>query len=71
MTGAADPIGEPNALIGLRVVTPDGPGAIVGEHTSRTWVFHRLEVRAYLLVDLDAGGRRLYSPGKVAEEASS
>jgi hypothetical protein len=52
-----------------RVTTADGPGVVIGSHVSETWVFRRLERRAYLLVELDAGGRRLYPITALAPEA--
>jgi hypothetical protein len=61
-------VSDQGATIGQRVVTRDGPGRVIGSHVSETWVFRRLERRAYLLVDLDAGGRRLYPPTAVKPE---
>jgi hypothetical protein len=59
----------PRVEVGARVVTADGPGVVVGWHTSRTWIFQRLEVRAYVVVDLDGGGRRLYPNAALKVEA--
>lgn len=58
MTEQTRPLPE----VGDRVHTPDGPGDVVGWHTSQTWVFGRLERRSYAIVELDDTGRRLYRP---------
>ena len=50
---------------GARVLTPDGAGRVIGSHESRTQILERLEVRGYLVVDLDCGGRRLYKVATV------
>src|SRR5262249_62379190 len=67
VTAAGTAAQPPN--VGDRVTTPDGPGVVVGWHSSRTWAFGRLEQRAYLLVDLDAGSRRLYPTARLKLES--
>ncbi len=53
---------------GDRVVTPDGPGQVVGRHVAETYLYGRLERRNYVIVQLDREGRRFYSPVDVTVE---
>ena len=60
---------RPPLAIGKRVVVGDAAaGRVVGWHSSRTWILGRVEVRAYVIVDLDGGGRRLVRTADLAQE---
>jgi hypothetical protein len=58
--------------VGDRVRGPDGVvGTLVGWHESRTWIYRRVEVRTYAVVELEGGSRRLFPVATVTTTESN